>query len=194
MKVFKFLISLILILALLFIAVGFIKPTVHYGHEIVVDKPAKEAWAIHADDAKYAQWLDGFKSIDLINGKHNEIGSQYRVVVSPGEGQPDFEMIETIVDKKDYDYIDLSFDSNRMTFDQRTSFVEDAGQTAIKTESHVSGKGIMMKSMFALMDILGGSFQAQEEKNIEALKNVINNNTTDYYPARPASEMIIESK
>jgi hypothetical protein len=37
--------------------------------------------------------------------------------------------------------------------------------------------------MFALMEIFGGAFQAQEVKNIEALKRVIEENTTDYYPA-----------
>ena len=41
----------------------------------------------------------------------------------------------------------------------------------------------MMKSMFALMEMLGGSFTAQEAKNFEALKVLINENTKDYYPA-----------
>jgi hypothetical protein len=182
MKILKYIIAFILICILLFIAIGFIKPTVNYGHEIEVDKSAKEAWAVHIDDSKYGQWLDGFKSIDLISGELGEIGSKYKVVVNPGEGQPDFEMIEIVKDKKDYEYVDLNFDSDMMTFDQRTTFVENNGKTKIKTESKVGGKGIMMKSMFALMEMLGGSFQAQEEKNLEALKTVINSNTTDYYP------------
>jgi hypothetical protein len=33
------------------------------------------------------------------------------------------------------------------------------------------------------MEIFGGAFQKQEVKNIEALKKVINENTTDYFPA-----------
>ena len=183
MKIIKFIFTLIVILILLFFAVGLIKPVVNYGHEIEVDKSAKESWAVHIDDSKYDQWLDGFKSIDLISGELDEIGSKYKVVVSPGEGQPDFEMTETVVDKKDFEYVNLNFDSEMMTFDQKTTFVESNGKTKIKTESKVVGKGIMMKSMFALMEMLGGSFQAQEEKHLEALKKVINNNTTDYYPA-----------
>jgi len=40
-----------------------------------------------------------------------------------------------------------------------------------------------MRSMFAIMETLTGSFTKQETKNIEALKNVIEENTTNYYQA-----------
>ena len=45
------------------------------------------------------------------------------------------------------------------------------------------GKNIITKSMFAIMETFTGSFQKQEEKNMEALKKVINENITDYFPA-----------
>ena len=77
----------------------------------------------------------------------------------------------------------LKFDSDMMLFDQTTSFVEADGKTTIKTDSKVDGKGIMMRSMFAAMEMFGGSFTKQEVKNIEALKMVIEENTTDYFPA-----------
>ena len=41
----------------------------------------------------------------------------------------------------------------------------------------------MMKSMFAIMETFGGSFTAQEKKNIEKLKTLIEENSTDYFPA-----------
>ncbi|MFK8102127.1 MAG: hypothetical protein AB8G15_06380 [Saprospiraceae bacterium] len=183
MKILKYLLFLIGILLFLFVIIGFIKPTIHYGHEITVDKPLKEAWAVQQDDANYKEWLEGFKSIDLISGKQGEVGSKYKVVVNPGDGQPDFEMTETVVGKKDYDHITLNFDSDMMLFDQTTSFAEANGKTTIKTDSKVSGKGVAMRSIFALMEIFGGSFQAQEVKNIEALKTVIEKNEKNYYPA-----------
>jgi len=183
MKILKFLLLIVLLVILLFIVMGFIKPTVNYGHEIEVNKSAKEAWAVHQDPTKLNQWLDGFKSIELIKGQENEIGSQYKVVVNPQEGQPDFEMIETLVDKEDYKFITFSFDSDMMVFDQKTSFTESNGKTKIRTESKVVGKGMMMKSMFAMMEIFTGSFQSKEAENIEALKKVIESNATDYYPA-----------
>lgn len=180
MKFLKYLLYFLLGFIVLFLAAGVLKPSVNYGHEIIVDKPLKEAWAVHKDKSKYDQWLEGFKSMELISGEQGEIGSQYRVVVKPDEEQPDFEMIETIVDKKKFDFIRLDFDSDMMFFEQTTSFSEIEGKTKVKTESKVSGKNVFMRSMFAWMELLGGSFQAQEEKNIEGLKRVIEGNTTVY--------------
>jgi hypothetical protein len=183
MKILKYILLVIIGLVVLFIAVGLLKPTVNYGHEITVDKSVKEAWAVSQDESKYGQWLAGFKSIDLISGEQGAVGSKYKVVVNPGDGQSDFEMIETVKSMKEFEHVDLHFDSDMMDFDQRILYSENNGKTSVKTESTVSGKGIMMRSMFALMEMFTGSFQAQEEKNIEALKKLINENSTDYYPA-----------
>lgn len=182
MKFLKYLFFLILGFILIFFAFGIFKPSVSYGHEVTVNKPLKESWAVFQDHTKYGQWLQGFQSIDLISGKHNEVGSKYKVVVDPGQDQPLFEMIETLESKQDFDHVTLSFDSDMMQFDQTTTHSFADGKTTIKTDSKVTGKGIVMKSMFAIMSTFGNSFQVQEEKNIEALKTVIENNTTDYYP------------
>ena len=179
MKIIKYILLLFVILSFLFLIIGFIKPSVSYGHEITVNKPIKEAWAVQQDEKRLGEWLEGFKSIDLISGEKGAVGSKYKVVVNPGEGQEDFEMIETIESKKEFDHMKLSFDSNMMLFDQTTTFTETNGKTTIKTDSNVKGKGMMMRSMFALMGMMG-SFEAQEVKNIEALKKVIEENTTNY--------------
>ena len=188
MKILKYILFVIVGLAIIFFAIGFIKPSVNYGHEITVNKSLKEAWAVSQDESKYGQWLDGFKSIELISGEAGAIGSKYKVVVNPEEGQPDFEMIETVVSKKEFDHVELHFDSDMMDFDQTITYSETDGKASIKTESKVSGKGIVMRSMFALMELFSGAFQAQEEKNIEALKKLIEENDTDYYPVPNVTE------
>lgn len=192
MKILKYLLGFFIGLAFLFIIIGFLKPTIQYGHEIAVNKSVKEAWAVVQDETKLGQWLEGFKSIDLISGEAGEVGSKYKVVVNPGEGQDDFEMVETIVSKKEFDHITLNFDSDVMVFDQTTSFAEANGKTSIKTDSKVSGKGMMMRSMFALMNLFSDAFQTQEVKNIEALKKLIEANTRDYYPVSPVVEEDVE--
>jgi len=190
MKILKVILLIILVLVLLFFLLGLIKPSVSYGHEITVDKPIQESWAVVQDESKLDQWLKGFKSIDLISGNKGAVGSKYKVVVNPGEGQPDFEMTETITSAKEYDHISLNFDSDMMIFDQTTSFSESDGKTTVKTESVVKGKGPMMRSMFAAMEMFGGSFKKQEVENIEALKKVIETNTTDYYTVPVSTEEI----
>ena len=180
MKILKYIFLSLFLPVLLFFAVGFLKPVVKYGHTITVDKSAREAWAVHQDETKYKQWLKGFKSIELIEGNAGEVGSKYKVVVNPGEGQPDFVMTETLTDKKEYEQISMDFDSDMMQFEQTTTFAEKNGKTTVSTDSKVRGKGAAMRSLFALMEMFTGSFQKQEEENIENLKKVIEANAKNY--------------
>lgn len=181
MKILKGIILTILTLLIIFLAIGLVKPEVHYGAEITVNKPIKEAWAVTEDETKYAQWLDGFKSEELISGQKGAVGSQYKIIVNPGDRQEDFEMIETLTDKKDYDYISMDFESEMMDFGQTMHFEEADGQTKIRTSSTVRGSNILMRSMFALMEMTTGSFQSQEEYNMNNLKKVIEENSKNYY-------------
>lgn len=180
MKTLKYILIAILVLIVLFFAMGLIKPTVNYGHEIIVDKPLKEAWAVTQDESKYDKWLEGFKSIELIEGQQNELGSKYKVIVEPGEGQPRFEMTQTLVSLKELEHVELHFDSEFMDFEQKIIFSVKEGKSSVRSESKVMAKNLASKSMFAIMETFGGAFTKQEKKNFEALKKLIEENTTDY--------------
>jgi len=182
MKALKYIFFVIAGLFLIFLLIGILNPTVEYGHEITVDKSIEEAWSVQQDESKFNQWLKGFQSIERISGEQGAVGSKYKIVVIPEPGQPEFIMTETLVSIKDFDHITLSMDSDMMVFDQTTSFVEKDGKTTIKTDSKVLGKGIINRSIFALMEMTAGMFQAQEVENIDNLKKVIDSNTTDYFP------------
>jgi len=190
MKIIKYILYAILALIVLFLLIGFVKPEVDYGAEIVVDKPVKEAWAVTQDESKYAQWLEGFKSIELLSGEKGQVGSTYKVTVNPGEGQEDFEMVETVQSLKEFEHVEMTFDSKAMNFYQKMSFDEQDGKTKIKTDSKVKGKGIFMRSMFALMEMTTGSFTKQEGKNMASLKTLISKNITDYYPEPMISDSL----
>ena len=190
MKILKYLLGAIALLVLLFFAIGFLKPSVSYGHEIEVNKSIEEAWAVQQDASKLGEWLKGFKSIEHLSGELGVVGSKYKVTVKPSPEEPEFVMTETIMSKKENDHMTLNMDSDMMVFDQTSFFSERDGKTVIKTDSKVVGKGMMMRSMFAIMG-MAGMFQSQEVENIEALKKVIESNTTDYFPA-PVVEEIME--
>jgi len=179
MKILKYILFVILALVIIFFIIGLTKPAVNYGHDITVNKPIKEAWGVTQDESKYTQWLEGFKSIELISGEENNVGSKYKVIVKP-EGQPEFEMIETLVSLEELDHVTLYFDSEFMDFEQTISFKEANGMTTVKTDSKVIGKNIISRSMFAIIEMFTGSFTKQETKNIDALKRVIEENTTVY--------------
>lgn len=182
MKILKYILYLIIALVVLFFAFGLLTPKVKYQSEVVVDKPIKEAWAVSQDDSKYAEWLEGFQSMELLSGNKFEVGSTYKIIVQPGDGQPPFEMIETLESIKEFDHVEMTFDSDMMDFYQKMTFEEKDGKTIIKTDNTVVGNGIIMHSMFALMEGLGGTFTKQESKNQNGLKRVIEENTTDYFP------------
>lgn len=189
MKILKTIATILLVLIILFFLVGLFKSEVNYGHTIEVNKPLKEAWAVSQDDSKFDQWLKGFKSIELLSGQKNVAGSTYKVIVNPGNGQPDFEMIETLESIKEFEKVRLLFDSDVMDFDQTILFSETNSGSKIQTVSIVKGKNPITKSVFALMEMFTNTFQKQETENIENLKTLIENNTTNYY-AVPASEKV----
>lgn len=190
MNILKYLLFLIIALAVAFFAVGFMNPHVNYGSEIQVNKSIQEAWAVSQDASKYPQWLEGFKSMELISGEQGAVGSKYKVIVDPGEGQPnDFEMTETVVSIKEFDHVTLHFASEPMDFEQTITFKEKDGGTNIKSDSKVMGKGLFSRSVFGLLEMLAGNFTAQETKNFNSLKKLIEENTTDYYPVPAAPEM-----
>lgn len=191
MKLLKYVLYAILALIVLYLLLGFIKPEVGYGAEIVVDKPVEEAWAVSQDETKYPEWLEGFKSMELLSGDKFQEGSTYKIIVNPGDGQQDFEMIETLKSIKENESIEMEFDADGMNFYQTMSFNEADGKTTIKTDSKVLGKGMMMRSMFAMMEMFGGGFTKQEVKNMEALKKLINENTTDYFPEPEVADSTI---
>lgn len=191
MKILKYLLIAVVVLVAAFFAIGYLNPAVQYGHEITVNKSIEEAWAVAYDESKYDQWLEGFQSIELLTGEKGEVGSTYKVVVNPGEGQPLFEMIETVISVKEFDHVTLHFESDMMDFEQTMRYAENADVVTVRTDSKVMGKSAPMRSMFALMEMLGGAFQKQEAKNIDALKRVIEENTTDYYPVEESVEEVV---
>ena len=193
MKFLKYLLYIIIALVVLFFAMGLLKPKVEYGATITVDKPVAEAWAVGQDDTKYDKWLDGFKSMELTEGNKGEVGSKYKIVVNPGNGQEDFEMIETLKEIRENEYVDMHFDSESMIFNQKMFFSEENGKTTIKTESDVAGKGLVTKSMMAVMGMFG-AFEQQEQKNMDNLKKLIEENTTDYFANDSTGTDIIEDR
>ncbi len=198
MKFLRYFLILILAFVGVFFLIGMMNPHVQYGHTITVDKPLKEAWAVTQDESKYDQWLKGYKSMELISGEPFQVGSKYKIIVNPGEGQEDFEMIETVMEMEEFDHVTMHFDSEGMNFEQTISCKEENGKTIVATDSKVIGKNLIARSMFATMEMLGGAFTAQETENMENLKKVINANTTDYFPEpiisenEPITEEIVE--
>ena len=57
MKYLKYILGIIGVLLLVFLALGLIKPEISYDCEIMVNKPIAESWAVTQDEEKLSDWL-----------------------------------------------------------------------------------------------------------------------------------------
>lgn len=179
MKYLKYILGIIALLGVLFIAKGFLTPNITYSSEIVVNKPAKEAWAVMNDESKTAQWLKGIKKQEHVSGEKGQVGGVTKYTFEEN-GQESI-MVETIKALRPNEHIAMDFvmeDVMEMDYQMDTSTKD--GKTHIKSSTTVRGLGMFMRSMVSFME---GTMQAQEEENMNNLKVLIEANTTDYFPA-----------
>lgn len=184
MKILKYALVIIAVLAIGFLLIGVFKPKVNYGSELEINKPIEEAWAVMMDESKMADWLTGFKSAELLSGTKNEVGAVSKIVMHP-PGEDLMEMTETITAMKENKHMGMKFDMDIMSSTLDMYFTEKDGKTIMKSEAEATGSNILMKSMLAMMS---SQMQEQDLLIMTNLKKVIEENTTDYFPT-PVSEV-----
>lgn len=189
MKYLKYLLGLLLLLTIIFFALGMITPTVSYENEVVVNKPAAESWATMSDESKMAQWISGFVRTEIVSGEPNTIGTLSNVYVN--ENGQEMVMQETVTDLKENELLAMNFTMDFMDMDYEITFEEKDGKTNIKSKSKTVGNGMFAKSMISLMK---GAMYDQEEKNLNNLKKLIDNNTTNYFPEPEVVEPMDEAE
>ena len=66
-----------------------------------------------------------------------------------------------------------------MNMTYKLDFIEKDGKTVIKSSTTNKGEGILMRSM---MPFMKSTMQTQEDENMNNLKKLIEENTTNYFP------------
>ena len=177
MKYLKYILIVIAVLVLAFLAIGMIKPEVAYDCEILIDKPLAESWAVTQDEGKLAEWLDGFQRVEHISGTPGEVGAVSDVYFD-NNGQI-MSIRETITEIVPHESISMTYESDFMNMDYTLAMSADGDKTQVNSTTTAYGNGVFSKSMMALM---GGSIKGQEEINLFNLKRTIEENTIDYFP------------
>lgn len=179
MKYLKYILGIIALLGVLFIAKGFLTPSIAYSSDFLVDKSIKEAWAVMNDESKISQWLKGITDIEHVSGEKNTVGAVTKYTFSE-DGQESI-IFETIKSIRPNEQIAMSFVMEGvMDMDYKVDFSEKDGKTHIESSTITQGTGMFMRSMVSFMK---SSMQAQEDENMANLKKLIDENTTDYFPA-----------
>ncbi len=178
MKYLKYILGLIALLGVLFIAKGFLTPSITYSSEIVVDKPMKEVWAVMNDESKTSQWLKGIKKQEHISGEKGKVGAVTKYTFE--ENGEESIVMETIKALRPNEHIAMDFVMEGvMEMDYKMDTYIKDGKTHIKSSTIAKGIGLFMRSMVSFMT---GTMQAQEDENMNNLKQLIEANTTDYFP------------
>lgn len=176
MKFVKYFLGFIGILVLVFVAIGFISPSISYESEIEVNKPVKEAWAVMNDESKISQWLKGLTKAELVSGEKGTVGAVTKFTFKQ-DGNESI-ITETIKSIEENKHVSMTFViKDVMNMDYRLDFTEKDGKTYIKSSTINNGEGFIMRSMVPLMK---SAMQKQEDENIANLKAVIESNTTNY--------------
>lgn len=176
MKILKYLLGLIVLLALIFFGRGLMTPSVSYESTIEVNKSAKESWAVMSDEVNLPKWIEGFKRAELVSGQANTVGAVSNIYVDQN-GQ-EMVMKETVKAVKDHELLAMTFSMDFMDMDYEMIFDESNGKTKITSKSTTKGNGLFAKSMISFMK---GSMKGQEDKNMMSLKKLVDENTKNYF-------------
>lgn len=178
MKYIKYIVGIMVLLVLIYILIGVIKPTLDYENEIIVDKPVAEAWAVTQDEEKMSEWLTGYQKIEHISGTPGTVGAVSDMhFVENGKNTVIRETITEIVPEKS---ISMTFENDFMDMDYTMTIAPENGNSKINSYTTVEGNGIFAKPMTT---IFAGSFKNQEQTNLSKLKSTIENNTKNYFPS-----------
>lgn len=175
MKYLKYILGIIGILVIVFLLMGIIKPELSYECEILVDKPVSESMAVAQDQEKLSKWLTGFHRIEHISGTPGTVGAVSNVYFD-NNGQ-EASIQETITDIVPNESISMTYESDFMDMNYKMTMSDINGKTKISTNTTTAGNGIISKSIIAF---IGNSIKAQEEENLDRLKETIERNTKNY--------------
>jgi hypothetical protein len=177
MKTLKFTIIILAFVLGAFASIGILQPTVEYGVSVNTSRNHMTTWKVMAADDLMSEWIEGFKSIKLIEGELNTLGSKYEVViVDHGE---DYTMMETVTAVEKGKRLSLSIENESLITNRDIIFEPGAdGGTKVTTSNVTKGKAWFMRSMFPL---IRSSFQEQEEKHYNAFAELVDRSDIDVY-------------
>ncbi len=168
MRIIRYFIYLIAILVILFFALGVINPQVKYSHDVTIERPIELTWEVFMNEELMYQWIPNLKSIELIAGKKNGLGSKYRMIVE--DDGKEYEIIETITEIDKHYKISILLENDVLTNEVETIFTHLNGRTKLNTSVEIEGKDLLMKSSLFLMK---GHFMEQSDDSYQKLKALV---------------------
>ena len=168
MKFIKFFFSSILILVVIFVLIGVFVPSFSYQNNVSVQAPLNKTFTVFNDETRMGEWLTGFRSIETIRGKRNDVGSKNRLVVF-GHGK-EIVMTEEMTAFKENELFAFNLDNDVMLADVDIKFSGDSTRSEIRVNTVVHGKNMFWKS---LLPLFKSNMTKQSQADYEKLKTII---------------------
>ena len=84
-----------------------------YRVSVEVNKPIEEAWEVVMDESKMGEWLEGYKSMELIEGEPLTVGSKHKMIFE--ENGEEMTFTETVTAINPPTEFSFDFDHDMMT-------------------------------------------------------------------------------
>ena len=160
------------IVALLIVGVviiGLMNPTYNETITVEVDAPVDKTFDIFNKPGTMGEWLEGFVSMEILEGEQNEVGAKYKLTFE--ENGKQFSMVETITEFDENQRVGFDLtDDHGGDFHMNITFTEKDGKTTIAETMTGSSSGIFGNAMMALMK---GSINKQKTGWYEKLGDYI---------------------
>lgn len=167
-KFLKYFLIVIVLIVIIFFSLGFLFRQHDYTIITTVNAPVEKTFAVFNDTTKLKEWLTGFKSIENIRGKPNEIGSKWKVVFE--ENGSEISMNETIVAFKENELVSFNIANDFIKSKNEIRFIPKGNTTEIIAKVSYRGTHIIQKSMVALFS---SSIKKQQKESYDLLKQLI---------------------
>lgn len=170
-KILLGLLSLILILIICFVAIGFVISDIQYNSTVEINKPRDIVWTILTDRTKSKEWVVGLQSIETISGQPNEIGSKTKIVLNR-EGRID-EFTRELIDIKSPEKVSTKLESDYVSHELMIELTEVDGKTKLVSSEKLVGKNFFVRSLLPLMK---SNIAGLSQKNFESLRKFAESN------------------
>ncbi|MEO5569360.1 MAG: SRPBCC family protein [Bacteroidia bacterium] len=167
-KFLKYFVIVIVLIVVIFFSLGLLFRSHQYTISTTVNAPVEKTFAIFNDTTKLHEWLTGFKYMENIRGKPNEVGSKWKVVfVDHGK---EISMNETVTAFKQDELVSFNIANDFMKSKNEIRFIPKGNSTEIIAKVSYRGTHIIQKSILTLFS---GSVKKQQEESYILLKQLV---------------------
>jgi uncharacterized protein YndB with AHSA1/START domain len=160
---------ILLIVVVAFFSLGILNPTLDYETAVTIRAPLEKTWNVLLTDSLKDKWIPNFKSIEILEGEKNKIGSVSKVVLE--DQKETYAMTEeliTFVPKKEFSFL-LEGEVLKNTVNVTLEKI-DSVTTVLRVKNSIVGENLFFKSIFIM------NAEMFKEMNLQSylkLKNLI---------------------